>query len=241
MGAKIFSVSRRGKNILIHLSDNRLLLVHQKMTGHLLFGRWALGAGRWAGSTPKLREKTNNYIHFLLKFKGGSMLALSDVRKFSKILFGKSDEISALPDLSGLGPDFLQKISLADFKRIVTSSRRPIKTVLLDQTFFAGLGNIYADEVLWLSRVNPKKPAASLKNTELKSIWENVRPLLIKSIRLGGASMSDYRHPDGARGKYAEVRLVYRQEGEHCPRCRVKIVRQKIGARSAHFCPSCQK
>lgn len=249
-GLKIVSVSRRGKNILIYLTNNQrpitnnyLLLVHQKMTGHLLYGTWNLEHGTWIPiKKGPLNEKVNNYIHLIFYLDNGQQLALSDLRKFAKIIFGPKKEIENLPDLKKIGSEPLEKSFKADkFVNLISSQRRNIKQVLMDQEVIAGIGNIYSDEILWLSKINPLKPANQLKADELKRLYSAMKKILKKAVKLRGTSISDFRDTSGKTGAYARERFVYRKEGEHCPRCKGIIKRIKIKNRSAHYCPKCQR
>ncbi len=279
-GLKIISVSRRGKNILIYLTNNQprivdspageslrgtqsttnnyLLLIHQKMTGHFLYGKWRIA--RVVGRSPRgsfgeagkssvvslvkgpLEEKVNNYIHLIFYFDNGQQLALSDLRKFAKVIFGPKKEIENLPDFKKIGPEPLEKnFKVGKFISLISSEKRKIKQVLMDQEVIAGIGNIYSDEILWLSKIHPLKPANQLKADELKRLYSAMKKILKKAIKLRGTSISDFRDTSGKAGAYARERFVYRKEGEHCPRCKGIIKRIKIKNRSAHYCPKCQK
>ncbi len=246
-GLKIAGVGRRGKNLLFRLTPNRLLLVHLKMTGHFLVGKWELKkiAGKYRALSllnGPLREKVNDYIHFIFYLDDGRQLALSDLRKFAKIAFGKKEEIENLPEIGKLGPDALAKeLTLAKFRAIISREKRKIKQVLMDQEIIAGIGNIYADEILWASGVHPFRSAAGLSPAELGKIYAETKKILQKAIRLRGTSVSDFRDTAGRSGSYGNVRFVYRRTGLPCPRCQTPIKRAKLGGRSAHFCPACQR
>ncbi len=253
-GKKITGVSRRAKNVFIHLSDNHLLLVHQKMTGHLMVGRWKpfkkqkveeVWAGqKWIPEPPRgpLMDPMNRFIRLVFFLENGEMLALSDLRRFAKVLCGPEEEILDSADIRKLGPEPLdKKFDYPKFRELFENKKGRIKQVLMDQNFISGIGNIYADEILWLSKINPLKRAESLKEKDLKTIFKNTRFILKKALRLRGTSIDDYRDTEGRRGGYDKVRYVYQREGEPCPRCSTKIKRFKIGGRSAHFCPKCQK
>lgn len=241
---KILSVKRRAKNILIYLSDGFLMLVHQKMTGHLLVGRWEINGKKVVPLGPKevVSDPYNRFIHLIFYLDNGKMLALSDARKFAKVLLDKKDKIENLPELKNLGPEPLEKNFTFDkFVKSVNPEKRKIKQVLMDPEVIAGIGNIYSDEILWQSRVHPFKPANKLSDKDLKKIYLAMRSILFKALKLRGTSISDYRDTAGKKGKYAGTRLVYRREGQPCPRCGAGIVRVKMGGRSAHYCPICQK
>lgn len=248
-GLKVVGVKRRGKNIIIYLSASRktainsyILLVHQKMTGHLLIGEWVMRSGKWESIiNGPMKEKVNGYIHVVFYLDNGWQLALSDLRKFAKIVFGPAEEIENLPDLKKLGPDALDKnLTFEKFKKIIGSQKRKIKEILMEQNLIAGIGNIYSDEILWFAKINPLAPANSLSDKKLKELYHSMLFILKKAVKLRGTSISDYRDIWGKPGNYAERRFVYRKEGKPCPRCQTLIKRIKIKSRSAHYCPVCQ-
>ena len=254
-GLKISDIRRRGKNILIYLTSDQgqitndfLLLVHQKMTGHLLYGRGGFkkveGRKLSVVSLIKgpLQEKVNDYIHLIFYFDNGWQLALSDLRKFAKVLFGRKEEIENLPDLNKLGPEpFDKSLTIQKFKSLIRLEKRKIKQVLMDQEVIVGIGNIYSDEILWQVKIHPFTSASKLNNRQLEAIYSVMRQILKKAIKLRGTSISDFRDTSGKAGFYGEIRKVYAREGEKCPRCGKAIQRVKIGSRSAHYCPKCQK
>ncbi|MEK7635903.1 MAG: DNA-formamidopyrimidine glycosylase [Patescibacteria group bacterium] len=249
-GLKITDIQRRGKNILIYLVKSYklkakscyLLLIHQKMTGHLLVGKWQMVNGKVESLIKGLlREKVNNYIHLIFYLDNGWQLALSDLRKFAKVLFGLKEEIENLPDLKMLGPEPLdESFKIDKFISLISLEKRKIKQVLMDQEVISGIGNIYSDEILWQAKIHPFTPANRLKTGQLKTIYSSMRQILKKAIKLRGTSISDFRDTSGKSGAYADIRKVYAKEGEKCQRCQTLIKRIKIGGRSAHFCPKCQ-
>ena len=248
-GLKIIEIKRRGKNILIYLTNNqKLLLIHQKLTGHLLVGKWKIekiSSSRYQVSSllkGSLEDKVNNYIHLIFYLDNGWQIGLSDLRKFAKVLLGSRKEIESLPELKKLGPEPLDKnFSFEKFKKIITAEKHKIKQVLMDQEVIAGIGNIYSDEILWQAKIHPFKTVNHLTEKELKNLWLAMRQILKKALKLRGTSTSDYRDTAGQLGNYTEARLVYQREGESCRRCQTPIKRIKIGGRSAHFCSKCQK
>jgi len=265
-GLKIEKISRKGKNILIYLGTSYkiqdtkyLLLVHQKMTGHLMYGKWRVKKVfrprriSQSETSSKLQvssmlpgafqEKVNDYIHFILYLDNGWQIALSDLRKFAKILFGVKNEIENSPDVAKIGPDLMDKnFTFTVFKNVIAGQKGKIKQVLMEQNIVAGIGNIYSDEILFAAKIHPFKPANKLSDAELKKIYSAIKAILKKALKLRGTSISDYRDASGKLGKYAEKRLVYRREGEKCPRrCGGIVKRVKMGGRSAHYCPVCQK
>ncbi len=243
-GLKILKVWRVGKNIIFGLYGNKDMLIHQKMTGHLLVGTWNMGHGIWI---PKekglLAERVNGYIHVMFYLSNGKMLALSDLRKFAKILIFNDKDLKNLEDVKNIGPDPLKlSFKLKEFKSLIIKKRGVIKKVLMDQNVISGIGNIYADDILFMAKVHPLRRVEKLNDKELKAIFEATKKILKKAIKLRGTSTSDYRDTSGKKGGYGDIRLVYHREGEKCPnKCGGVIKRIKIGSRSAHFCPNCQR
>lgn len=240
---KIKKVRRRGKNIIFDLSETRSLLIHQKLTGHLLVGYWILDNRYWR---PKIKgplgEKVNTHIHLLFTFDNGQMLALSDLRKFGKIELWDTEKLKKSEQIKSLGPEPLEKgFTFEKFLEVLRGKRGKIKQVLMDQKIIAGIGNIYSDEILWTAKIHPEKNTSELNRDELKRIFRAMKSILKLALKLGGTSISDYRRSSGGRGYYGDKRKVYRREGKKCPQCSEKIKRIKIGGRSAHFCPNCQK
>jgi formamidopyrimidine-DNA glycosylase len=237
---EIKKIWRRGKNILFDLSDDRTLLIHQKLTGHLLFGKWEKTNNRWQPPPGPLSEKINSFLHLLFTLDNGKMLALSDLRKFAKVELLNKEELKK--ELSSLGPEALEKsFTFKEFKKALQGKGRKIKQVLMEQKTIAGIGNIYSDEILFASKIHPRKKTSELKEKEMKEIYKNIKKILKKAISLKGESISDYRVLSGERGGFDTERKIYGREGERCLRCGSVIKRIKIGGRSAHFCPKCQK
>jgi len=241
-GKKIKKVQRRGKYIFFKLSGDKTLLIHQKLTGHLLVGKWKFKDGKWLPPPGSLSEKVNTYIHLLFAFKNGQMLALSDLRKFAKIELWDSKELEKSKEIQSLGPEPLEEdFTFAKFKECFKNKKGKIKQVLMDQKIIVGIGNIYSDEILWQAKIHPFKDVSKLSNNELKRIYSAMKKILKKAVEVGGESISDFRRTSGKKGGFDPLRKVYRKEGEKCLRCGTKIERKKIGGRSAHFCPKCQK
>lgn len=255
IGKKIGSVTRRGKNVLVNLSGNVTILIHMKMTGHLLYGTYErklkvknekLKVEEWeAEEDGPLKDPFNRFIRLVFALSNGKHLAFSDMRKFAKVCYLPTDTLSESADLSHLGPEPLEK----SFTLLVFSSKlneRPngkIKQVLMDQSLIAGIGNIYSDEALWIADIHPLRPVRNIKETEMKKLFGAVKDMLKKGIDFKGDSMSDYRNPYGEPGKFQTKHHAYRKTGKHCEKrgCPGIIRRLKVGGRSAHFCSAHQK
>ena len=241
-GHKVLKIERRGKNIIFSLSGNLAMLVHQKMTGHLLYGKWKEENGKWVSETKgSLKsDPQNRFLHIVFFLDNGFQIALSDLRKFAKVELYSQEELNLASTLKNLGKDAL-KISLEEFTKKSKNQKGKIKQVLMEQSFIAGIGNIYADEILFRAKVNPQTPTNELKKNKIKAIHKAMQAILKIAIKEGGTSFSDFRNPNGEKGNFGNFTKVYRKTGQACPRCQTKIERIKIGGRSTHFCPKCQK
>ncbi len=236
-GKKIKKVQRKGKNIIFDLSRDYSLLVHQKLTGHLLIGRWKFKSGRWVSLIRgPLEDPINNYIHLMFSLSGDLMLALSDLRKFAKVELERSEEIKK--ELEELGPDPL-KISFDEFEERLKVKKSKIKQVLMDQKVISGIGNIYSSEILWRAKINPFRRASELSKKEMRRIYNETKNTLKKAIELKGESISDYRTVSGEKGGFDKLRKVYRRK--ICSRCGTPVMRAEISGRSVYYCPKCQK
>lgn len=214
---RIKEIKRIGKNIVLVLDRGAPLVLHLMMSGRILLN-------------PK---KSEPYVRLVMRLSGNTRLALQDVRKFGRLRLVASPE-------SLVGKDPLL-ISSAEFRVFLHSHHKTIKTFLLDQRFLAGIGNIYADEILWEAKLHPLRKTDSLTNQELKRLHRALRQVLNLAIKREGTTMRDYKKPDGTSGGYWQIRKAYGREKEQCRRCGTPIKRVKIGARSTFYCPKCQK
>jgi formamidopyrimidine-DNA glycosylase len=244
-GAKILSASRRAKHIRIH-TDKTDILIHMKMTGHIMYGKYIYNkkTNTWSPEKgqPALMDPFNRFIHVVYTLDNGYHLALCDMRKFAKVTLV---DTKTEAELELLGPEpFDTKFSQDIFISSISKRKNTfIKTALLDQTLVSGIGNIYSDEILHAAHIRPDRQVFSLTTTELASIYKHIAPILRRGIDMGGDSMSDYRNIHGERGAFQGKHTAYRRTGLPCVKkdCSGIIVRKVINARSSHFCPVCQK
>jgi formamidopyrimidine-DNA glycosylase len=245
IGKKFLSTQRVGKNVLISLSDNTTLLIHQKMTGHMLYGKWSQKGSNWESMEegPHKEDPYNRFIRLIFFLSNGKHLALCDMRKFAKVLIWPTDKLSELKDINKLGPDPTNKsFDYKKFKDVLTNKKGKVKFVLMDQNVIAGIGNIYADEILWTAGVHPFKEVKKLTEIELKKIFKAIKPILQKSIKARGTSSSDFRDASGKKGSFQKFLKVYQKKGEKCAKKDGGIIeRVKSNGRSSHFCPVHQK
>lgn len=262
-GAKIGGVRRRGKNILIDLSPstslgvNKTIVVHMKMTGHLLYGKYAQTGSKDRPWVPVLKDGPlgdpyNRFIHAVFTLSGPATprlrrtkmhLAFSDMRKFGKIALHDTANLHTAKELIDLGPELweLETKKFIEILKLKKSGR--IKQVLLDQTVLAGVGNIYSDEGLWAASIHPLSKPSKIPEANLKKLFQELVKVTKRSLATGGDSMSDYRNVDGVGGKFQNFHKAYRQNNKKCVKkdCNGMMERIVVGSRSAHFCPKHQR
>lgn len=245
IGKKVLRVERKAKNILINLSGGQTLAVHQKMTGHLLYGFWERKDGKWLSPTKgAIRDDPHNrFIRVIFYLSNSKMLALCDMRKFAKIILVETAKINSHKDFSSLGPDALDKnLTLKKFSAIIKSKKGKIKQILLDQTVLSGIGNIYADESLYEASIHPMERPENISPAKMSALYKAIRKILTLAIKHGGSSDVDFRNPKGERGQYQEKHKAYRLQGEKCSRRDGgTITRIHVGGRGTHYCPVHQK
>lgn len=250
-GKKILSAKRRAKNILIHLSLDKTILIHMKMTGHLLYGKYIYNKkeNKWIpehkDKNHPLHDPYNRFVHVVFVLSNGKHLAFCDSRKFGKITLLETKTMNETKHLFGIGPEPLDEdFTLEKFKQTLSLGKeKRIKNVLMDPSIIAGIGNIYSDEILWRAGVKPERKAREIKNEEIKLMYKAMKEALAKGIDFGGDSMSDYRNIYGMRGEFQLHHDAYRRTGEKCRKknCTGVIIRKVVGGRSAHFCSVHQK
>ena len=230
-GRTIEQVTRRGKNILIGLSGNLTLWVHLKMTGHFFH----------KSKQAPLEKHDLVIFDFQSTLDGADLhLRFNDYRRFGRLRIFNNDELFDQPGLKELGPEPLE-ISPEEFVALCHRRPRQIKQALLDQSFLAGVGNIYADESLHYSKLHPKRITTSISKPKLRELLRHIQRLMKKSIRLMGTSVDTYSGVNGETGQFQKYLIAYNREDEPCTFCGSPIVREKIGSRSAHYCRRCQR
>ncbi len=244
-GRKIVAVERRAKNLIIKLSGGVNLLIHLKMTGHLFIAEESSEIskeGKWikTGNQDLLHDPQNQHIRIIFHLDNGKILAMGDTRKFAYIKLLEDRNLKEF--LDGYGPEpFSPEFTEKRLKEILKSKKTAIKKVLMDQRMIAGIGNIYADEILWASRVHPLSISSKLTDRDIKAIYQNTRKILKMAIKKRGTSISDFRDAEGKRGAYEKQLNAYQRNGHECSVCGENIRRIEINKRGTHFCPVCQK
>jgi len=225
-GATIKSIWRRAKILIWELNNGWSLLIHLKMTGQLI-----------------VNGQPSKYTHVIFGFSDGTRLIFNDLRQFGYIKLIKSENLSDFFIKEKMGPEPLDKdFFLVDFEALL--NRRPktkIKQFLMDPINIAGIGNIYSDEILFFAGVNPLRRVKTLKKGKAAKIFQGIKKILPAAIKLKGTSADNYLDAFGRKGEFLRKLKVYGREGQKCVKCKGRIKRVKLGGRSAHFCPVCQK
>jgi formamidopyrimidine-DNA glycosylase len=226
VGRRILGLDRRGKYLVFELEDGVRLLMHLGMTGRLLL----------APTTSPARD----HVHLVFRMEGGFDLALQDVRRFGQVLvFPPGEELTPLADL---GPEpFSPQVTAGWLAAQARGRSRPIKNFLLDGRILAGIGNIYACEILFAARLHPAKPVSELSPDDWRRILKETRRILQAAISRGGTTVSDYLNSQGETGLFQLDLQVYGRGDEPCRRCGTPIQRLVQAGRSSFFCPRCQK
>jgi formamidopyrimidine-DNA glycosylase len=253
IGQPISAVSRRAKLIRFHFPNNLNVLAHLKMTGQFIFvgsnkktGDTKIGGGHpssdWVGSLPSKHtrveidlagndDEDNN--------KQDESLYFNDMRVFGWLKVMTDDEVQR--EYEKYGPDInTPEASIEYFKTKLKKTARKIKQVVMDNKIISGVGNIYACDGLNLAKIHPTRPANSLSDEELEVLLLALKEVIDLGIKLGGATISDYRDVDGFSGKYQDEVLTYGREGQECKNCPGFIEKIKVGGRGTYFCSSCQ-
>ena len=244
-GRKILRARRRAKYIIMELSGGKTLIIHQKISGHLLYGKWKVENKKPVAITegPIKSDPQNRFIRFILYLDNGWMLGLSDLRRFGKALLVDTDKVNGITEIKKLGPEPLApSFKLQDFKKLLAKKRGVIKKVLMDQFVISGIGNIYSDEILWYTGIHPLKRVEKLNDKELAAIYKYIRFVLKKAVGALGDSEQDYRTLEGKKGGYQNKKKAYQLTGEKCQKRDGGIIKRLVvNGRSAHFCPVHQK
>lgn len=240
IGSKVIGARRFGKVTVIDLDNKYSILTHVKLTGQFIYRGPNL-------KNPTLSKKVVGGVpgpHTLVIFNldNGGVLYYNDVRRFGWIRIEKTDEVEKEKFISKLGPEPFKDLTLKIFTDIFSKTKRNVKVLLMDQAKMGGVGNIYANDALWLSQINPKRPANTLTANEIKKLFDAIHEVLKAGLKYGGASELAFVTPDGSEGEYQNHTLVYGHQGEICKRCKSqKIVKYFLGGRGTYWCSNCQK
>ena len=227
IGQTIERIDRRGKYLLFRFTNNLTMVSHLRMEGSYY---------RQLNDGP-----IDKHTHVVFHFTDGTELCYRDTRKFGRMRLVKTGEEMQVGGLKTMGPEPTTKDFKVDyFKRILKKSRSKIKPFLLNQDHVAGLGNIYCDEVLWQSRINPEQPANTLTDEQIQILHDNIIKEIAKATKYKGTTVHTFMNASGEAGAFQNQLEVYGRGGEKCERCGHKLVKIKVAQRGTTFCPRCQ-
>jgi len=247
LGTKITKIKRIGKGLIIEFDNGFVLAVHFKMTGQLVFqdkNTKGLSLSKKVGG----EILPSKYSHIIFTLDKGAMFYYNDIRQFGWMKILKKDDLMQMPFFSQMGPepkvssDFSGKeLTLDYFKNVLLKSNLAVKVILMDQKKIGGIGNIYANDALFLAKIDPRRKGKSLNATELKKLYDAIFAVIKKSLRLGGSSDENFVNALGQDGNYQKHALVYGKQGERCSICNGIIEKIQLGGRGTYFCPKHQK
>lgn len=234
------NLRRFGKALVLDLDNGKSLMIHLRMTGQLIYD----GKERYAAGHPSdnfTAALPNKQTRVILRFENGT-LYFNDQRKFGFIKVLPTSEVENDSFIKKLAPEPWAMSPDELYEKLQRHKNSLIKPTILDQTIICGLGNIYADESLFMSKIHPERRAGTVTKAETEKLLKSAREVMEKSIASGGSTMATYVKADGTKGDYLEkFAQVFHREGKPCPRCGTKIEKIKVGGRGTHFCPNCQR
>lgn len=222
------NVGRRGKYLLLELDDKKSLVLHLRMTGRL------------TQTALPIPESGRKHLRLMFQFDGDQALMFHDVRRFGTAFVLQDKDASSYWRRLGLEP-LERSFNSKSLKELLAGRKRPIKSLLLDQSLIAGIGNIYADEALFAAGIHPLRPANEVSDEETGRLAKAIKATLRNAIRLAGSSIDTYRDAWGRAGRFQDTFRVHRRQGDPCPGCSGTVEKIKVGGRGTYFCPGCQR
>ena len=244
VGLRFKKISRRSKYLLFFFNKNIVMLVHFGMTGKFFFINNKKTKYKTSFYYDLNENKDKKYDRLIFDLSNNQKLIYNDVRKFGFIKIFKRENLNKISHIKDLGPEPLSiKFNFSYFKKNILNRNRTIKDILMDQKFVSGLGNIYANEILFYSGIRPIKKVNNLSNIEIKKIVRFTKKVISKAIILGGSSIKNFSSSSGKRGSFQQYFNVYGKKGEKCSnkKCKNNIIKIILANRASFYCPKCQK
>lgn len=238
IGSSVINIKRRGKGLIINFENEYSLTIHVKMTGQLIY------RGEKTNNlalSSKVKELPNHHTRVIFHLDRDAHLYYNDIRRFGWLKVVPSNSIGTIPFFNSLGPEPFETLTHEYFYSLLQKNKGPVKSVIMDQQKIAGIGNIYANDALYMAGIHPGKPAYSLTEQEAESLFNSIHEILRFSIEHGAASDTNYVDALGQDGRYQDHFLVYGRTGELCNKCSGIIKRIVIGGRGAFICEVCQR
>jgi formamidopyrimidine-DNA glycosylase len=227
-GERVEALDRRGKYLLVRFESGRVLLIHLRMTGNLLYA-------------PAGKRVDVPHRRAVVKLDDGSDVVYRDIRRFGTWLLVEPNGLDPYLATRLGGEPLGRAFTVKTLSAKLAHRKAPVKAALLDQRTLAGLGNIYVDEALWRARIHPLRPARELGGDEIKTLRDGIKKALAAGIARQGATLRDYRQPDGSTGSMQKEFKVYGRGGEPCDRCGTPIEKTRVAGRGTWYCPECQR
>lgn len=239
IGAKVKEIKRVGKGLIIELDNGFDLAIHLKLTGQVIYRDKKTAdlklSNKAGGKLP------NKFTHVIFTLDNDAFLFYNDVRRFGWIKVIKDSELKTLPFFKEMGPEPLKDLTLQKLKDILSKSSIAVKVILMDQKRIGGIGNIYANDALFLADIDPRRKAKELNSNEINKLYKSVLTVLKNGLKYGGASDVDFINVLGQEGKYQDYFLAYGKKGQKCSKCGSIIEKIIIGGRGTYFCSNHQK
>jgi formamidopyrimidine-DNA glycosylase len=239
IGAKVIDVRRFGKGLVIDFDNKKSLAIHIKLTGQLIYRDKS--TEKIQVSKEKVGELPGSATRIIFHLDKDATLYFNDRRRFAWVRLVPTDQVLEMPFFKSLGPEPFKDLTERYFEKIVSSSKTVIKPLIMDQTKIGGIGNIYANDGLFLAGIDPRRKANTLSKEEIKKLYDSILAVMKKSFKYGGASELNFVNALGQEGEYQMHSLVYGKKGEECPNKNGKIQKIFLGGRGTFFCPACQK
>jgi formamidopyrimidine-DNA glycosylase len=247
IGAKVVDIKRIGKGLIIELDNNYILTVHLKMTGQLIFQdkdtQNSVLSKKVGGETLP-----SKYSHVILTLDKGAKLFYNDLRRFGWVKVFRKEELANVLFFKEMGPEPKvgknlagKELTLDYFKNVIQKDNLPVKLILMDQKKIGGIGNIYANDALFLAGIDPRRKGKSLTSEETEKLFKAIHEVIKKSLNYGGSSDENFVNVLGQEGSYQNHTLVYGKKGEKCSICGAIIEKIQLGGRGTYFCPKHQK
>lgn len=226
-GRVLSGIKRRGKYLILELDCKDSLIIHLRLTGRLIYSS---------------EGEELPYTRVTFVFPDKTQLSFTNMRGLGGLWLISDEEFTNLPFLKSLGPEPLENdFTLDRFRELLKGKKGRIKSLLMDQAFIAGVGNIYSQEALFLAGIHPERNTSMLIDREIKSLYGNLLAVLREALSYGGSSVDTYVNLNGKKGDYESYLRVYGRKGKDCPRCGAVIRKIKVSGRGTCFCPVCQK
>jgi formamidopyrimidine-DNA glycosylase len=239
IGSKVIDVRRMGKGLIIDLDNKYSMAIHIKLTGQLIY------RGDETKKVQVSKEKVGNLpssaTHIIFTLDKGAVLYYNDRRRFGWIKVLPTDQVPELPFFKGMGPEPFKDLTLEKFRKILSSSNTVVKPLIMDQKKIGGIGNIYANDALFLAGIDPRRKAKTITDAEAETLFEAILSVMEKSFRYGGASELNFVNALGQEGEYQNHALVYGKQGQKCPKDGAPIKKFFLGGRGTYVCPTHQK